>query len=88
MFENRMRHVVDGVTPRIQPSIFLLRILVWLPISQSPALPAAIGLNSIEYVHHASNAGYGKEDDSAVIKIFSASLYRERNHDQDWRYRR
>ncbi len=88
MFENRMRHVVDAITPRIQPSIFLLRILVWLPYSQSPALPAAIGLNSIEYVHSASNAGYGKEDDSAVIKIFLASLYRERNHDQDWRYRR
>ncbi len=87
MFENRMRHVVDAITPRIQPSIFLLRILVWLPYRQSPALPAAIGLNSIEYVPSASNAGYGKEDDSAVIKIFLASPYRERNHDQDWRYR-
>ncbi len=83
-----MRHVVDGDYTRIQPSIFLLRILVWLPIPPSPALPAAIGLNSIEYVHQRHNAGYGKEDDSAVIKIFSGITYRERNHDQDWRYRR
>lgn len=36
MFENRMRHVVDGDYTRIQPSIFLLRILVWLPIPPKP----------------------------------------------------
>ncbi|MFQ7389089.1 MAG: NAD-binding protein [Escherichia sp.] len=71
MFENRMRHVVDGdYTPHSAVDIFV-KDLVWLPIPPKPCTPAAIGLNSIEYVHSASNAGYGKEDDSAVIKIFS-----------------
>lgn len=51
MFENRMRHVVDGdYTPHSAVDI-LLRILVWLPIQPKPCTSAAIGLNSIEYVH-------------------------------------
>ncbi len=51
MFENRMRHVVDGdYTPHSAVDIFV-KDLGLVRYSQSPALPAAIGLNSIEYVH-------------------------------------
>lgn len=51
MFENRMRHVVDGdYTPHSAVDI-LLGSWSGCRYSQSPALPAAIGLNSIEYVH-------------------------------------
>lgn len=70
--ENRMRHVVDGDYTRIQPSIFLLRILVWLPIQPKPPLPLPLASTALNMFTSASNAGYGKEDDSAVIKIFSS----------------
>ncbi len=51
VFENRMRHVVDGDYTPHSAVIFLLRILVWLPIPPKPCTSRAIGLNSIEYVH-------------------------------------
>ncbi|XNM54777.1 NAD-binding protein [Escherichia coli] len=51
MFENRMRHVVDGdYTPHSAVDIFV-KDLSGRRYRQSPALPAAVGLNSIEYVH-------------------------------------
>ncbi len=84
MFENRIVMWWMAITPRIQPSIFLLRTWSGCRYSQSPALPAAIGLNALNMFTSASNAGYGKEDDSALSRFSLASLYRERNHDQDW----
>ena len=62
MFENRMRHVVDGdYHPAFSRSIFLLRILVWLPIPPKPCtsrLPLAS--TALNMFTSASNAGYGE----------------------------
>ena len=63
MFENRMRHVVDGdYTPHSAVDIFVKDL--GLVADTAKALHFPLPLAS-------SNAGYGKEDDSAVIKIFS-----------------
>ena len=61
-----------AITPRIQPSIFLLRIL-GLVADTAKALhfPLPLASTALNMFTSASNAGYGKEDDSAVIKIFS-----------------
>ncbi|XPE39952.1 hypothetical protein ACNKHK_17630 [Shigella flexneri] len=56
--------------------------------AKSLHFPLPLASTALNMFTSASNAGYGKEDDSAVIKIFSGILFRERNHDQDWRYRR
>ncbi len=52
MFENRMRHVVDGdYTPHSAVDIFVKDLGLVADTAKAAALPAAIGLNSIEYVH-------------------------------------
>ena len=71
MFENRMRHVVDGdYTPHSAVDIFVKDL--GLVADTAKALHFPLPLAS-----------------TAQLSRFSlASLYRERNHDQDWRYRR
>ena len=57
MFENRMKHVVDlGLVNDTAKSLHF---------------PLHLASTAYSMFTEASNAGYGKEDDSAVIKIFS-----------------
>ncbi len=52
MFENRMRHVVDGdYTPHSAVDIFVKDLGLVADSAKALHFPAAIGLNSIEYVH-------------------------------------
>ncbi len=71
MFENRMRHVVDGDYTRIQPSIFVKDLGLVADTAKALHFPLPLASTALNMFTSASNAGYGKEDDSAVIKIFS-----------------
>ncbi|KAE9528942.1 L-threonate dehydrogenase [Testudinibacter aquarius] len=71
MFENRMKHVVDGdYTPLSQVDIFVKDLGLVTDTAKSLRFPLPLASTAFNMFTSASNAGYGKEDDSAVIKIF------------------
>ena len=86
---NRMRHVVDGdYTPHSAVDIFVKDLGLVADTAKALHFPLPLASTALNMFTSASNAGYGKEDDSAVYQDFLwPSPYRERNHDQDWRYR-
>ena len=72
MFENRMRHVVDGdYTPKSAVDIFVKDLGLVTDTAKALHFPLPLASTAFNMFTSASNAGYGKEDDSAVIKIFS-----------------
>lgn len=72
MFENRMKHVVDGdYTPLSMVDIFVKDLGLVNDTAKSLHFPLHLASTAYSMFIEASNAGYGKEDDSAVIKIFS-----------------
>lgn len=72
MFENRMKHVVDGdYTPFSMVDIFVKDLGLVNETATSLKFPLHLASTAYSMFIEASNAGYGKEDDSAVIKIFS-----------------
>lgn len=72
MFENRMRHVVDGdYTPHSAVDIFVKDLGLVADTAKALHFPLPLASTALNMSTSASNAGYGKEDDSAVIKIFS-----------------
>lgn len=72
MFENRMRHVVDGdYSPKSAVDIFVKDLNLVAETAKSLRFPLPLASTALNMFTEASNAGYGREDDSAVIKIFS-----------------
>jgi putative dehydrogenase len=72
MFENRMRHVVDGdYSPKSAVDIFVKDLNLVADTAKSLHFPLPLASTALNMFTEASNAGYGREDDSAVIKIFS-----------------
>lgn len=72
MFENRMKHVVDGdYTPLSMVDIFVKDLGLVTDTAKSLKFPLPLASTAFNMFTEASNAGYGKEDDSAVIKIFN-----------------
>lgn len=72
MFENRMKHVVDGdYSPLSMVDIFVKDLGLVNDTAKSLHFPLHLASTAYSMFTEASNAGYGKEDDSAVIKIFS-----------------
>lgn len=72
MFENRMQHVVDGdYTPKSAVDIFVKDLGLVADTAKSLRFPLPLASTALNMFTSASNAGYGREDDSAVIKIFS-----------------
>ncbi|CAI2406708.1 L-threonate dehydrogenase [Serratia ficaria] len=72
MFENRMRHVVDGdYAPKSAVDIFVKDLGLVADTAKALHFPLPLASTAFTMFTAASNAGYGKEDDSAVIKIFS-----------------
>ncbi|MGY9045698.1 MAG: L-threonate dehydrogenase [Rhodobacterales bacterium] len=72
MFENRMRHVVDGdYTPNSAVDIFVKDLGLVTETGRSHAFPLPLASAAFAMFQQASNMGYGKEDDSAVIKTFA-----------------
>lgn len=72
MFENRMKHVVDGdYSPLSMVDIFVKDLGLVADTAKGLKFPLPLASTALNMFTEASNAGFGKEDDSAVIKIFS-----------------
>lgn len=72
MFENRMRHVVDGdYSPKSAVDIFVKDLGLVTDTAKALHFPLPLASTAFNMFTSASNAGFGKQDDSAVIKIFS-----------------
>ncbi|NAZ94970.1 L-threonate dehydrogenase [Vibrio toranzoniae] len=71
MFENRMKHVVDGdYTPKSMVDIFVKDLNLVSDTAQDLKFPLPLSSAALNMFVSASNAGFGQEDDSAVIKVF------------------
>lgn len=71
MFENRMAHVVAGdYTPLSAVDIFVKDLGLVLDMARSSRFPLPLSSTAHQMFMQASSAGHGREDDSAVIKIF------------------
>ena len=71
MFENRMAHVLAGdYTPLSAVDIFVKDLGLVLDVARSSKFPLPLSATAHQMFMHASSAGHGREDDSAVIKIF------------------
>lgn len=72
MFENRMKHVVEGdYTPLSMVDIFVKDLGLVTDTAKTLRFPLPLASTAFNMFTAASNAGFGQEDDSAVIKIFS-----------------
>ena len=71
MFENRMAHVVAGdYTPLSAVDIFVKDLGLVLDMARASKFPLPLSATAHQMFMQASTAGYAREDDSAVIKIF------------------
>jgi 3-hydroxyisobutyrate dehydrogenase len=71
MFENRMAHVLAGdYTPLSAVDIFVKDLGLVLDTARATKFPLPLSATAHQMFMQASTAGYAKEDDSAVIKIF------------------
>jgi 3-hydroxyisobutyrate dehydrogenase-like beta-hydroxyacid dehydrogenase len=72
MFENRMKHVVDGdYTPHSAVDIFVKDLRLVTETALGLNFPLPLASTAYTMFANASNAGFGKEDDAAVIKTFA-----------------
>lgn len=71
MFENRMPHVIAGdYTPLSAVDIFVKDLGLVLDLARASKFPLPLSSTAHQMFMQASSAGHGREDDSAVIKIF------------------
>jgi putative dehydrogenase len=71
MFENRMAHVLKAdYTPLSAVDIFVKDLGLVLDTARATKFPLPLASTAHQMFMQASSAGYAKEDDSAVIKIF------------------
>jgi len=71
MFENRMAHVLAAdYTPLSAVDIFVKDLGLVLDTARASKFPLPLASTAHQMFMQASTAGYAKEDDSAVIKIF------------------
>lgn len=71
MFENRMAHVLAAdYTPLSAVDIFVKDLGLVLDTARATKFPLPLSATAHQMFMQASTAGYGREDDSAVIKIF------------------
>jgi 3-hydroxyisobutyrate dehydrogenase len=71
MFENRMAHVLTGdYTPLSAVDIFVKDLGLVLDMARASKFPLPLSSTAHQMFMQASSAGFAKEDDSAVIKIF------------------
>ncbi|KAB0483283.1 NAD(P)-dependent oxidoreductase [Vibrio sp. IB15] len=71
MFENRMKHVVDGdYSPKSMVDIFVKDLKLVSDTAQDLKFSLPLSSAALNMFVSASNAGFGQEDDSAVIKVF------------------
>ncbi len=83
MFENRMKHVVEGdYTPLSMVDIFVKDLGLVTEVAKSLHFPIPLASTALTMFTQASNAGFGKEDDAAVVKIFSGIQLPEKQSNQ------
>jgi 3-hydroxyisobutyrate dehydrogenase len=71
MFENRMAHVLAGdYTPLSAVDIFVKDLGLVLDTARATKFPLPLASTAHQMFMQASSAGFAREDDSAVIKIF------------------
>ena len=71
MFENRMAHVLAGdYSPLSAVDIFVKDLGIVLDMARASKFPLPLSSTAHQMFMQASTAGFAKEDDSAVIKIF------------------
>jgi L-threonate 2-dehydrogenase len=71
MFENRMAHVLAGdYTPLSAVDIFVKDLGLVLDLARASKFPLPLSSTAHQMFMQASTAGFAREDDSAVIKIF------------------
>jgi 3-hydroxyisobutyrate dehydrogenase len=71
MFENRMAHVLAAdYTPLSAVDIFVKDLGLVLDTARASKFPLPLASTAHQMFMQASTAGFAKEDDSAVIKIF------------------
>jgi 3-hydroxyisobutyrate dehydrogenase len=71
MFENRMAHVLSGdYQPLSAVDIFVKDLGIVLDMARASKFPLPLSSTAHQMFMQASTAGFAKEDDSAVIKIF------------------
>ena len=71
MFGNRMAHVLAGdYTPLSAVDIFVKDLGLVLDMARASKFPLPLSSTAHQMFMQASSAGYAREDDSAVIKIF------------------
>jgi L-threonate 2-dehydrogenase len=71
MFENRMAHVLAGdYTPLSAVDIFVKDLGLVLDTARATKFPLPLASTAHQMFMQASTAGYAREDDAAVIKIF------------------
>ncbi|QNP59034.1 L-threonate dehydrogenase [Paenacidovorax monticola] len=71
MFENRMAHVLAGdYTPLSAVDIFVKDLGLVLDVARTSKFPLPLSSTAHQMFMQASTAGFAREDDSAVIKIF------------------
>jgi L-threonate 2-dehydrogenase len=71
MFENRMAHVLAAdYTPLSAVDIFVKDLGLVLDAARASKFPLPLASTAHQMFLQAASSGYGREDDSAVIKIF------------------
>ena len=71
MFEHRMAHVLAGdYTPLSAVDIFVKDLGLVLDVARASKFPLPLSSTAHQMFMQASTAGFAREDDSAVIKIF------------------
>jgi putative dehydrogenase len=71
MFENRMPHVLEGdYSARSAVDIFVKDLGLVLDTARATRFPLPLAATAHQMFQHASAAGFGREDDAAVIKVF------------------
>jgi L-threonate 2-dehydrogenase len=71
MFENRMAHVLTAdYTPLSAVDIFVKDLGLVLDTARATKFPLPLASTAHQMFMQASSAGFGREDDAAVIKIF------------------
>ena len=71
MFENRVPHILAGdYTPLSAVDIFVKDLNIVHQTGRELAMPTPVAASALQQFTAAKGAGFGREDDSAVIKVY------------------
>lgn len=71
MFENRVPHILKGdYTPLSAVDIFIKDLNIVHQTGRELSMATPVAASALQQFTSASGAGFGREDDSAVIKVY------------------